>query len=67
MDAVARLLDDFMAKVLTVYGEGRLAREKLERFINSVSEPLVTEVRPSAAQLSSSRLSLTTDCVRSSR
>ena len=62
MDAVARLLDEFMGKVLTVYGEGRLAREKLERFINGVTEPLVTEVRPrlSAAQVSaSSRLSLT--------
>ena len=32
MGAVARLLDEFMGKVLTVYGEGRLAREKLERF-----------------------------------
>ena len=52
MDAMVRLLDEFMGKVLSVYGEGRLAREKLEHFINSVSEPLVTEVRPSAAQLS---------------
>ena len=64
MDAMVRLLDEFMGKVLSVYGEGRLAREKLEHFINSVSEPLVTEVRPSAAQLyasSSDKRELVTD------